>query len=149
MAVGSRSSGISHNALSDMQIIYQEGDTRRSNDYSSKSSNQPSSGYGKSHDFFDDMDSQFGFSKSGSGRFRRDEDEDDLFKGFGNTSSKLKCSKWIMGSYRHYLFYNLQGDSGLRSDWVVVDDKFKDETLITSNSSDKMKESKTENDSNR
>jgi len=88
MAVGTRSTGISHNALSDMQIIHQEDNTRKgnSNGYS-QSSNQPSSAYGKGRDFFDDMDSQFGFSKSssGSGRFGNN-DDDDILKGYESSS---------------------------------------------------------------
>lgn len=127
MAVGSRSSGISHNALSDMQIIHQEGDTRKSNssnsNFSQQSSNQPSSAYGNKRDFFDDMDNEFGFSKSsnnntGTGS-RFGNDDDDLIKGFGASSS---------------------GNGFKASDWVVIDDKFKDETLGSSTSSDKKME---------
>ncbi len=89
MAVGTRSTGISHNALSDMQIIHQEGDTRKGNNNGySQSSNQPSSAYGKGRDFFDDMDSQFGFSKSssGSGRFANN-DDDDILKEYESSSN--------------------------------------------------------------
>ena len=90
MAAGTRQSGVSHSAVSDMQIIQQEGDSRVG---SSQSSTQPSSVYGKGKDFFDDMDNEFGFKSK--------KNEDDLFKSFSSSKS---------------------------SEWVVVDDKFNDET---------------------
>lgn len=111
MAVGSRSSGISHSALNDMQIIQQEGDSRgsRNNGFSSQSNNQPSSAFGsKNRDFFDDMDSQFGYSKFGSGNYDQREDDDEFFKGFGKSSSSSSNNK---------------------NDWVIVEDKFKDDTI--------------------
>lgn len=99
MAVGSRSSGISHSALNDMQIIQQEGDSRGSkhNGFSSLSNNQPSSAFGsKSRDFFDDMDNQFGYqsSKFESSNFdqREDEDDDEFFKGFSKSKSSSNLS---------------------------------------------------------
>lgn len=50
MAAGTRSTGISHSAISDMQIIQQEGYSRgSSSNYSSQ--NQPTSAYGKNRDF--------------------------------------------------------------------------------------------------
>jgi len=90
MAVGTRSTGISHNALSDMQIIEQEGESRKSNGNGYlQSSNQPSSAYGKGRDFFDDMDNQFGFSKStSSGRFGNN-DDDDILKGYDSSSKHI------------------------------------------------------------
>lgn len=115
MAVGSRSSGISHNALNDMQIIQQEGESRSSRNFSSQN-NQPSSAYGKGRDFFDEMDNQFGFSKSSSGAFGARDTEDEMFRGLSTISSK--------------------------ADWVIVDDKFKDDTLSTSDSYD-LKSDKT------
>lgn len=98
MAVGTRSTGISHSAISDMQIIQQD---------SSLSSNKPSmSSFNKRDDFFDEMDNGF-FSKSGNSKSNnngfgsrdRDNDGDSSFKGFGSSN---------------------------KSDWVVVDDKFDD-----------------------
>lgn len=116
MAVGSRSTGISHSALGDMQIIQQEGDSSR---YTPSS--QPSSAYDR-RDFFDNFDGFTSKSPSngnGMGRYR---DEDDMFKGFGSSSSKSS-----------------------KSDWVVVDnDKFIDDTVIStskSQSSEFMKSS--------
>lgn len=106
MAVGSRSTGISHSALGDMQIIQQEGDSGRS-----KPSSQPSSAYDR-RDFFDDFDG-FTSSKSssngnGMGRYK---DEDDMFQGLGINS-------------------NGGSSKSSKSDWVVVDnDKFIDDTV--------------------
>lgn len=119
MAVGSRSSGVSHSALNDMQIIQQEGESRASR----YSSNQPTSAYDKGRDFFDEMDSQFGFSsKSNSRNFGREDNEDDMFRGLSTVSSK--------------------------SDWVIVDDKFKDDTLATSNSFDVKSDTASKYESN-
>lgn len=115
MAVGSRSSGISHSAVTDMQIIQQDGDSRggsSNNSNNNYSSNQPSSAYGKGRDFFDEMDNQFGFNKSSSGKFGQREDDDELFKGLTGSSNSGNKNN---------------------SDWVIVDDKFKDDTLSTSN----------------
>ena len=71
MAVGNRSTGISHSAISDMQIIQQE-----------SSSNGKSSAYEfnsqPKKDFFDDMESNF-FSKSSSSGIR--DNDDNFFKG--------------------------------------------------------------------
>lgn len=101
MAVGSRSSGISHSALTDMTIIQQEGVNRNGMNNSSNFSSYQSST--KSRDPLDDM--EFRFKGSSNNKFVVKE-EDDLFKGFNST---LKSSEW-----------------------VVVDDKFKDETLFPS-----------------
>ncbi len=80
MAVGTRTTGISHSALNDMQIIQQEGVSRGNGNNSS----QPS--YGKSNrDFFDEM--EFG-SKPTSGFYGRDNEEDN-FKGFGSCKLTL------------------------------------------------------------
>jgi len=100
MAVGSRSSGISHSALTDMQIIQQEGVSRNGASSSSYSSYQSK----VKDSFMDDFDSS-SFKYKSSSKYGM-KDDDDLFKGF-NSSSKS-------------------------SDWVVVDDKFTDETLTTS-----------------
>jgi len=109
MAVGSRSMGVSHSAISDMQIIQQDDVSRsNANNSSYQSSTQPSSAYGKGRDFFDEMDSQFGYSKTNSGKFGK-KDDDDLFKGYGSSNKS--------------------------SDWVIVDDKFKDDTKVSSSSS--------------
>ena len=79
MAVGTRSTGISHSAISDMQIIQQ--DSRPS--ISDKSS--------KSRDFFDEIDSGFSSSSkaNNNGFLNRDTDYDSTFKGFG----ACKCLK--------------------------------------------------------
>lgn len=118
MAVGSRSTGISHSALTDMQIIQQEGVSRSimNNSNFNQSSAQPSSAYGKGRDFFDEMDNQYGFSKSSGPKFgsNKKEEDDDIFRGFGSSNKS--------------------------SDWVVVDDKFKDETInSTSNEKESLK----------
>lgn len=83
MAAGTRQSGISHSAVSDMQIIQQEGDSRVGIG-SNQSNSQPSSVYGKGKDFFDDMDNEFGFKSK--------KNEDDLFKSF----SSSKSSEWVV-----------------------------------------------------
>ncbi len=81
MAVGTRTTGISHSALNDMQIIQQEGVSRGNGN---SNSTQPS--YGKSgRDFFDEM--EFG-SKPTGGFYSRDNDEDN-FKGFGSCKLNL------------------------------------------------------------
>ena len=102
MAVGSRSMGVSHSAISDMQIIQQD-DASRSNVHNSsyQSSTQPSSAYGKGRDFFDDMDSQFGYSKSNSGKFGK-KDDDDLFKGYGASNSILKQTRLTLFQYSKF-----------------------------------------------
>lgn len=106
MAAGTRSTGISHSAISDMQIIQQDGvNSRNGGGYQ-----QPGSAYGKNRDFFDDMDSQFGSSSNKYGSSSKYGQDDD-FRGFGSNSKKS-------------------------SDWVVVEDKFTDkftdETLFSS-----------------
>ena len=90
MGVGSRSGGVSHNAMTDMQIIQQEGV------YATKPS------LPKQRDYFDDFDTNFSSSKSssnnyGNGKFT---DETTDFKGFGsnsnnNNSSSSKFDDWI------------------------------------------------------
>lgn len=117
MAVGSRSSGISHSALTDMTIIQQEGVNRNGINNSSNFSSYQSSA--KSRDPLDDMD--FRFKGSNNNKFVV-KDEDDLFKGF-NSSSKS-------------------------SEWVVVDDKFTDETLFSSLSNSNSTPTSFQNSSN-
>lgn len=95
MAVGARGAGISHSAISNMQIIQQDDMSH---------AKKPS--FGKSKDFFDEMEG--GFSSKTSGFNSRDSEYDDMFRGFGASSSS-------------------------KSDWVMVD-KFTDETS-SSNSS--------------
>ena len=75
MAAGTRSVGISHSAVSDMQIIQQEG----SSNNSKSNFSQPK------RDFFDEMESHFSSSKSNNG-YGRDNDDDNNsgFKGFGS-----------------------------------------------------------------
>jgi ADP-ribosylation factor GTPase-activating protein 2/3 len=96
MAVGNRSSGISHSAISDMQII-QQSDSSSS---SSSKNNQPKK------DFFDDMDSFSGGggSKSNSTGYGIRDDEDSFFKGFGGKDTKISSNSIKPAS-----------------DWVVVD----------------------------
>lgn len=85
MGVG-RSGGVSHNAMTDMQIIQQEGV------YASKPS------LPKQRDFFDDFDTNFSSSKSsnnyGNGKFN---DETTDFKGFGsnNNNNSSKFDDWV------------------------------------------------------
>lgn len=77
MAVGTRSTGISHSAISDMHIIQQD----------SKPSNKST----KSRDFFDEMDSGFSSSKANNNDFlNRDTDYDGSFRGFGSCKNSLK-----------------------------------------------------------
>jgi ADP-ribosylation factor GTPase-activating protein 2/3 len=82
MGVG-RSGGVSHNAMTDMHIIQQEGV------YASKPS------LPKQRDFFDDFDNNFSSSKSsnnyGNGKFT---DETTDFKGFGNNNNNNNSSKF-------------------------------------------------------
>ena len=76
MAAGTRSSGISHSAISDMQIIQQD----------DRSSSKPSlSSLNKRSDFFDDETGGF-FTKPNTVGFgsARDNDEDNSFRGFGS-----------------------------------------------------------------
>lgn len=96
MGVG-RSGGVSHNAMTDMQIIQQEGV------YASKPA------LPKQRDFFDDFDTHFSSSKSSNNNYSSNgnskfTDETMDFKGFGNNNSS--SSKF--------------------DDWVTVDDKFDD-----------------------
>jgi ADP-ribosylation factor GTPase-activating protein 2/3 len=84
MGVGmGRSGGVSHNAMTDMHIIQQEGV------YASKPS------LPKQRDFFDDFDTNFSSSKSsnnyGNGKFT---DETTDFKGFGNNNNNNNSSKF-------------------------------------------------------
>ncbi len=87
MAVSTRSSGISHSAISDMQIIQQDGQ------FSSKPS---LSSYNKRSDFFDEMDGFFSKpNNSGSSSvgfsapaMNRDLDDDSSFRGFGSCNLK-------------------------------------------------------------
>jgi ADP-ribosylation factor GTPase-activating protein 2/3 len=82
MAVGTRSSGISHSAISDMQIIQQDGQ------FTSKPSVNAYNN--KRSDFFDEMDGFFSKPSGGSGSNNgfgsssRDNEEDSSFKGFGS-----------------------------------------------------------------
>ncbi len=135
MAVGTRSSGISHSAISDMQIIQQDGQ------FTSKPS---ISAFNKRSDpFFDDMDGFFtkpnsssnGNSSSiggfGAPAMNRDADDDSSFRGFAS------CNIFVA---QHFLncsifnFENFQANNNKASDWVVVDDnKFSDETNYSSN----------------
>jgi ADP-ribosylation factor GTPase-activating protein 2/3 len=73
MAVGTRTTGISHSALSDMQIIQQ--------DVKPNSTNQPLS---KNRDFFDEMEGHF-TSKSNNDYLNRDSEYDSSFKGFSSS----------------------------------------------------------------
>lgn len=75
MAAGARSSGISHSAISDMQIIQQEGSS------SSKT-------FGKGRDFFDEMENNFS-SKSSNSFNSRENDFESTFKGFGTCKLSL------------------------------------------------------------
>lgn len=92
MAAGSRSSGITHSAVSDMQIIQQDGISRNggggggSNSYSSQ---QPSSSMFSSRDFFDRNENFYSSNSSKSnsnnnGRFGSGNNDDDMFRGFGS-----------------------------------------------------------------
>lgn len=95
MAVGNRSSGISHSAISDMQIIQQ------SDNNSSSKNLQPKK------DFFDDMGSfsgSGGGNKSSSVGYGIRDDEDSFFKGFGSKDTKISPNS-----------------TKTASDWVVVD----------------------------
>ena len=80
MAVGNRSTGISHSAISDMQIIQQDAGS------SSRSNNGFDFNNQQKKDFFDDIDNQFfsGSSKSNNGNSYgiRDNDDNNFFKGF-------------------------------------------------------------------
>lgn len=79
MAAGTRSVGISHSAVSDMQIIQQEG-----------SSNNSKSNYSQpKRDFFDEMESHFTSSKSNNGYGRDNDDDNGGFKGFGSCNYVL------------------------------------------------------------
>ena len=69
MAVGSRSSGISHSALGDMQIIQQEGEGSRF-----APSSQPSSAFERRADLFDDFDAGFASKSLTSGAARSKSD---------------------------------------------------------------------------
>jgi ADP-ribosylation factor GTPase-activating protein 2/3 len=93
MAVGNRTSGISHSALNDMQIIQQEGVNRggNSNSNSNNSYNSHSGFSSRNKDFFDDFDSQFSSSKSYGGAGARDNDDDRSFKGFGSCKCIFKA----------------------------------------------------------
>jgi ADP-ribosylation factor GTPase-activating protein 2/3 len=86
MGVG-RSGGVSHNAMTDMQIIQQEGV------YSTKPS-MP-----KQRDFFDDFDNNFSTSKSNnngsSNNNNRFTDETSDFKGFSKSTSSSKFDDWV------------------------------------------------------
>lgn len=93
MAVGNRSTGISHSAISDMQIIQQDaGSASRSNNGFDFNSQQKK-------DFFDDMDNQFfsSTSKSNNGNSYgiRDNDDNNFFKGFFILFKSLLFSHWI------------------------------------------------------
>ena len=142
MAAGSRSSGITHSAVSDMQIIQQDGISRNgggaggSNSYSSQ---QPSSSMFASRDFFDrnenfySSNSSKSNSNSNNGRFGGGNNDDDMFRGFG--SCKLKATFPAKNrSLPVELIGSFAANKG--SEWVVVDnDKFTDETLFSSNGS--------------
>jgi len=78
MAVGTRSVGISHSAVSDMQIIQQEGVSSKST-----SNNYNQSYANKNKDFFDEMDSHF---QSSSKNY---EDDNFTFKGFGSSKQSI------------------------------------------------------------
>ena len=79
MAVGTRSVGISHSAVSDMQIIQQEGVSGKST-----SNNYNQSFASKNKDFFDEMDSHF---QSSSNKY---EDDNFTFKGFGSSKKLMR-----------------------------------------------------------
>jgi ADP-ribosylation factor GTPase-activating protein 2/3 len=114
MAAGNRSSGISHSALNDMQIIQQEGvfNTKQTMPSSKK-------------DFFDDFESNFSsklsMSNSSSNRFN---DENMDFRGFDSkpVASKNQSSKF--------------------DDWVQIDDKFDEYDSKTPSFSDSKYSSK-------
>ncbi|RNA23416.1 ADP-ribosylation factor GTPase-activating 2-like isoform X2 [Brachionus plicatilis] len=74
MAAGARGTGISHSAVSDMQIIQQD-------DVSAQS---------KKSSFFDDFEG--GFSSKSSGFNSRETELDDMFRGFGQTTK----SDWVV-----------------------------------------------------
>ncbi|CAF0719375.1 unnamed protein product [Brachionus calyciflorus] len=80
MAVGARGTGISHSAISNMQIIQQDDDFSHSK--------KPS--FGKKADFFDEMEGSF--SSKTSGFNSKENDYDDMFRGFGSSSK----SDWVM-----------------------------------------------------
>lgn len=91
MAVGggrtsAASSGISHSALSDMQIIQQDVRPSNSSSTSSSSTNQV-----KSRDFFDEMETGFRSSGNNNGFFDRDVGDYDSgasFRGFGSCKNR-------------------------------------------------------------
>jgi ADP-ribosylation factor GTPase-activating protein 2/3 len=75
MAVGTRGGGITHSAISDMQIIQQEGSFNNSSKSSSKRG-----------EFFDEMDGFFSKSNNNGNGNTRDNDDD--FRGFGSCKYK-------------------------------------------------------------
>ena len=119
MAVGSRGTGITHSALNDMHIIQQDGVSRTGLNSTNSFSYQP-----KGRDPLDDIESSFRYGKN-SNKFQV-KDEDDLFKGFN--SSKLFNN---LIYYLNFLLLKIN-KIGKTSEWVVVEDKFTDETLISS-----------------
>lgn len=87
MAVGTRGSGISHSAISDMQIIQQDNDT-----FSSNSSNKSSNFYSKKSEFLDETEETGYFSASKFGNGINRDNDDDFFKGFGACNTLLSSS---------------------------------------------------------
>lgn len=103
MAVGTRTTGISHSAVSDMQIIQQD----------ARPNQQSYGGPSKSRDFFDEMEGHFTSSKTSSSSnnnsnndyLSRDSDFESSFKGFtGSCKSPISLSFSLSVSI--YFFYS-------------------------------------------
>lgn len=120
MAVGNRGSGITHSAISDMQIIQQDGlasdrgNSRSGSSFTNETLRTNDFGAG-SDSFFNEMDrfsgpskKSIGFGSDLGGRFGRDNDDDDS----------------ILNKYT----------SNNKSDWVIVDDRNDNDTFSSSNS---------------
>jgi ADP-ribosylation factor GTPase-activating protein 2/3 len=107
MAAGNRSSGISHSALNDMQIIQQEGvfNTKQSMPSSKK-------------DFFDDFESNFSSKLSMNSSSNRFNEENMDYRGF-DTKPALK-----------------NNNNSKFDDWVQIDEKFDDYDSKTPSFSD-------------
>lgn len=122
MAVTSRAGGVSHSALSDMQIIQQEGVFNKSSSFS-KSSNgnftKESSANGGSggggNSFFDDFETQFVPKSSGSSRFNDADDGLSDLKGFSGGKNSAKDDWTIIGESAKFeqpsSMYSYESDS--------------------------------------